>query len=88
MGALYISERGDVSGEDMLRGLQAIGVKEGDVIFVHSDMSAFGKIAAEGSAQLLGNLVETLRRAVGETGTLVMPTFSYSFCKNEPFDPA
>jgi aminoglycoside 3-N-acetyltransferase len=35
---------------------------------------------------LLNSLVEALKEGVGQTGTLVFPSFSYSFCKGKIFD--
>lgn len=51
--------------------LGAVGVDRGDIVMVHSSMSALGWVA--GGAQAV---VEALRAAVGPSGTLVMATQS------------
>jgi len=38
------------------------------------------------SGQRLDLLIEAMEAAVGGTGTLVIPAFSYSFTKGETFD--
>lgn len=52
-------------------GLRKIGVKEGDVIIVHSSLSSFGWVC--GGAQAI---VESLFNVVGKNGTIVMPSQS------------
>ncbi len=51
--------------------LVALGLEPGDIVIVHSSMSALGWII--GGAQAV---VESLRAAVGTDGTIVMPTQS------------
>lgn len=86
MNALYTTEGRTITERDFLDALRHIGIREGDTIFVHSDIKAFGKIAADDKTAFLRALVHALEKSVGENGTLVMPTFSYSFCNNEVYD--
>jgi aminoglycoside 3-N-acetyltransferase len=59
-------------GFDLLcRGLLALGVSEGTTLVVHSSLSAFGEV--EGGAK---TVVRALRHCVGESGTVVVPTFT------------
>lgn len=58
--------------------LDGIGVRAGDTVMVHASLRALGHVV--GGAQAV---LEALRRAVGDTGTLVMPTQSWQLC-----DPA
>lgn len=51
--------------------LRNLGVKEGDTLLVHSSLSSIGWIC--GGAQ---TLIEALLKAIGETGTLIMPAHS------------
>ncbi len=86
MKALYEHEGKIVYDDDLIKALQSVGIQNGDTIFVHSRVSAFGTRAPADRATFLKILTETLERAVGETGTIIMPTFTYSFCNNESFD--
>ena len=61
-------------------------ISEGDSIFVHSNIGFFGILK---EAQSQKDYFELFKRAIfeviGSTGTLIVPTFSYSFCRKEPF---
>lgn len=56
---------------EIKEGLIALGLKTGDVVMVHSSLSSFGFV--EGGAS---TAVGALREVIGQTGTLVVPTFS------------
>lgn len=71
---------------DFAASLKKAGVKNGDVIFVHSDIGSFGKLLTADRQLLLGSLLRSMKEAVGPSGTIVMPTFSYSFEKDGIFD--
>jgi aminoglycoside 3-N-acetyltransferase len=64
--------------ETLLKGIKAIGVTEGDVLLVHSSLSALGWVC--GGAP---TVVMALLEAVGKSGTIAMPSFSL-----ENSDPA
>ena len=51
-----------------------LGVSEGDVLLIHADLMVFGVI--EGNAK---EFVPLLQDIVGECGTLVIPSFTFSF---------
>jgi len=72
---------------DFTRALEALGIRKGDTILVHSDISVFGKLASYNRSYLFSSLTSVLKDAVTEEGTILMPTFSYSFCENKIFDP-
>lgn len=58
--------------EELLGDLaESCGVKGGDILIVHSSMKAIGPV--DGGA---ATVIESLRRAVGSQGTLMMPAFS------------
>lgn len=58
----------------MADGLKRLGVRPGDHLCVHSSLMPFG-LPTEGAATYLAPLLE----AVGPSGTLAMPTFSFGF---------
>lgn len=60
-----------VSKQQILAGLKKLGLKEGDIVGVHSSLSSFGHV--EGGADAV---IDALLDAVGKEGTIVMPTFS------------
>jgi len=81
-----------VTKDDLIAGLRGAGVQEGDLIFVHSSLSAFGHV--QGGAQ---SVVDALLEAVGPSGTVLCPAFTRGFLyfessparrlDNEPFHP-
>lgn len=78
----------DYTIEDIVASLRSAGVEEGDNIFIHCNIGFFGRLEGATSADsLCDGFFEGLKRAVGEEGTLVVPTFSYSFCHNEIYNP-
>ena len=89
----YVS-MGDFKGvtkEDIVKKLQELGVKKGDKIAVHSQLSEFGWI--EGGPK---TVLEALKEAVGEEGTFMTPAFTHCFVNiggpngaamMRPFDP-
>lgn len=86
MKPLYTYNNKEIGEEDFIRALREVGVREGDMIFVHSSVAAFGKPHLENPQEFLSGLVQVLTDSVGEKGTLIMPTFTYSFGKGEIFD--
>ncbi len=66
--------------------LRLIGVRPGDVVLVHPDAIVAAQFPPMPNEQRLDLLIEAIEAAVGRDGTLVMPAFSYSFTKGEPFD--
>lgn len=72
---------------DILTALRKVGIKDKDTIFVHSDVGNFGKISTWISKEkYLDAFLDSFKEAVGRTGTIIMPTFTYSFCNGELFD--
>lgn len=88
MQALYTHDGRAITQQDFTDALRKAGIARGDAIFVHSDVKVFGKIALRNKTVLMRSLAEVLEKSVGEEGTVVMPTFSYSFCKGETYDRA
>lgn len=57
--------------ETVLLGLRDLGLRSGNHVLVHSSLSSIGQV--EGGAQ---TVVEALLRAVGPSGTLLVPTLT------------
>ncbi len=63
--------------------LRRVGIGAGAVVFVHVDLAALGPaVMPEGRPQLL---LDALRSAVGAEGTLIVPTYTFSFCRGETY---
>ncbi len=58
--------------EDLEQALREVGLCPGDTVIVHASLGKLGYVC--GGAQ---SVIEALLRAVGETGTLLMPTQSW-----------
>lgn len=79
---LFQSRTGGVSAGQMKKALLSVGAADCDVLYVHSGMS-FGLPALK-RGQLLAELFGILCSL--RVGTLVFPTFTFSFCNKEAFN--
>lgn len=77
----------DYSKKDIIAGLKEVGLKEEDNIFIHSNIGFFGKLE---NVEIKQDYWKIFKEAIFEVittrGTVVVPTFSYSFCWNKVFD--
>ena len=84
----FLTQRGQVRLRPYL--IQAVirdtlieaGLKRGDAILGHFSLSRFGYI--EGGADAL---IDTLLDLLGPEGTLMMPTFTFSWLGHQPYNP-
>ncbi|HEY2981403.1 MAG TPA: AAC(3) family N-acetyltransferase [Anaerolineales bacterium] len=67
--------------DDLVSGFRKLGVADGDTLLVHSSYKSFGPV--DGGPQ---TVVDALLAALGEGGTLIMPTFNFNFNKGQPWD--
>jgi aminoglycoside N3'-acetyltransferase len=67
---------------DLDAALQAVGVRAGDGLLIHSAMHPLGK--PEGGLEMV---LRALKDAVGLDGTLVVPAFNFGFARGEDYDP-
>ncbi|MEV7968247.1 AAC(3) family N-acetyltransferase [Sphaerisporangium sp. NPDC088356] len=65
------STPGPFTRQGLAEDLSALGLERGDVVIVHASLRAIGWVAGGGVA-----LQQALRDAVGEEGTLVVPSFT------------
>ena len=66
---------------DIIRFLTELGLKKNDTVLIHSNIATLGKVENG-----LDGIVAALLDVIGNKGNLVVPTFSFSFCKGEVFD--
>ena len=79
---------GEFTQNDIINSLRELGIAFGDHIFIHSNIGFFGKLAAANNEHdVYLAFKNALHELVGKEGTVVHPTFSYSFCKGQNFDP-
>ncbi len=77
----------DYQREDLTAALATLPLAHGDVLFCHSNVGFFGRMAAAENIDVLcGIFLEEILARVGPNGTLAVPTFTYSFPRREIFD--
>lgn len=69
------------SQDQLFEIFSAVGLRRGDNVVVHSSLFALGLL--EGG---VAGFYQVLRRLLGEDSSIVVPTFTYSFRRNEVFD--
>ena len=74
------------SKNDLCTALRKAGVQEGDCIVSHCSLFDFGFPDLKGE-NLCHFYLDAYFKVAGESGILVLPAFSYTFCKGENFDP-
>jgi aminoglycoside 3-N-acetyltransferase len=82
----------DYKKSDFVAALKTCGIRRGDVVFSHSNIGYFGRPEGDAtSAAVCDLLVSAFRDVLGREGTLVVPTFTYSFGSDKVekrFDPS
>ncbi|MGY5142938.1 MAG: AAC(3) family N-acetyltransferase [Candidatus Nitrosopumilus sp. bin_32a] len=77
----------DFSKSDIIEALKKTEIKVGDSIFVHSNIGFFGRLEnANNSKEYCEIFKDAIFEVIGEKGTLIVPTFSLSYCNNQIFD--
>jgi aminoglycoside 3-N-acetyltransferase len=66
-----MADKAVVLQRDIEAGLRQVGLKEGDIVGVHSSLSRFGCV--EGGAEAV---IDALLAVVGKSGSVVMPAYS------------
>lgn len=78
----------DYTPAELRAVLEDLPISRGDTLFSHSNLGFFGRPYGVGSSDEVCRLfVESVIERIGPEGTLVVPTFTYSFPKGEVFDP-
>lgn len=81
------SNAASYSKKEIIEALRASGVKKGDIVFSHSNIAYFGFPEEGSSKEAAGQIIlDAFREVIGNEGTLIVPTFTYSFCKNLVYD--
>jgi aminoglycoside 3-N-acetyltransferase len=82
-GYVKLGYKKTFSKNDLLNDLEKAGVKKGDTLLVHSSLFAVGQ--TENGAE---DVFQALEEAVGQDGTVCMPSFAYNTIKanEQPYD--
>lgn len=70
-----------ISKEMFSNAISNLGVENGDHVYVASSMATLGFMD-----NAMQSICELLIAAVGNEGTVIMPTFNFDFCKGVDFD--
>jgi len=72
----------------LISGLQNLGITHGDVVLIHSDLRGFGwPEGLKNRKEMLNFYLEALQEVVGANGTLAVPAYFYEYARfGESFD--
>lgn len=80
--------RVDYCEDDIVESLKEIGIGPGDHIFLHANLGYFGMCEGCTSGDdLCECFIKAMNKVVGASGSLITPTFSYSYCNGEVYNP-
>lgn len=69
-----------------LKGLESIGIKKNDIIFCHSSLFLFNISNKMEAKKLCSLIYKCIKNKIGENGTLIVPTFTYSISSGQQYD--
>ena len=73
---------------DVIRALTEVGVRPGSVVFSHSSVAMLGvPECGLDQAAIAEMFLSAFQEATGGTGTWILPAYTYSYTKDERFDP-
>jgi aminopeptidase-like protein/aminoglycoside N3'-acetyltransferase len=72
-----------LSVEELCDALGKVCIARGDTLYCYVSLDALGTFEPAGTSELLLNC---LLEAVGEEGTILVPTYTFSFSRQEEFD--
>jgi aminoglycoside 3-N-acetyltransferase len=73
--------------DEIRTALSACGIGPGDNVLVHGSLMHLGRMRGASSSDLAARHFEALRAMLGENGTIVVPSFTFAFCRGKAFDP-
>ncbi|MEP7286093.1 MAG: DUF4910 domain-containing protein [Chloroflexota bacterium] len=84
---MMIASQWDYTRADLLNGIQNVGIEHGDTVYFHVCIDTLGQ--PEGcttSEEVCEMLMGVLQEAVGPDGTILIPTYTFTFCRQQMFD--
>lgn len=74
--------------DELITALNAVGLESGDIVFSHTGLGFLGRPEPGHSMDAACRMLDqAFNEVLGVTGTLVIPTYTYSFCKQQTYDP-
>jgi aminopeptidase-like protein/aminoglycoside N3'-acetyltransferase len=78
----------DYDREQLVAAFRKIGLRKGDSVLVHSNIGFLGVPKGGLSKEKMFDTVfGAFMDVIGDEGTLVVPTFTFSFAKSQAYDP-
>ena len=75
-----------ITTEILIKAFKKCGLKKGDVVLVHSNISALGQIKGT-IKDYLTTYLQALQTLLGKKGTIVVPAFFHEYERKKiPFD--
>jgi aminoglycoside 3-N-acetyltransferase len=79
----------DYATADIARAIGGLGIGGGDTVYCHSNIGFCGRAAGVSSAGALCEaFFDAITGIIGPRGTLIVPTYTYSFPRKEAFSPS
>lgn len=72
--------------QDLPHRIEALGLEKGDVLLVHNSLFNFGMPSDCKLSDVPSAMYSALKAAIGDEGTMAVPTFNFDFCKGLPFN--
>lgn len=76
-----------ITTSDLTNLLKNVGIKDGDTLLIHSDITPFG-IPKLAKNAYLDAILREIFDTLGSNGTIIFPTYSYSFCNDKIYNPS
>ncbi len=65
--------------------MEKLGLKQGDTLCIHSELFRLGEVLVS-KQEFLQSIIDSFFQVIGNKGTLIMPTCSYSFNRYKNYD--
>src|SRR3972149_1351419 len=79
-----LMDKFDYTKEDIVNALLKVGLQQNDNVFSHSNLGFFGRLkGGSDNDSYCTAFKDAFFEVIGPGGTLVVPTFTYSYCWNK-----
>jgi aminopeptidase-like protein/aminoglycoside N3'-acetyltransferase len=84
---MVTSAVGNYSREDLVEAFHKVGLRPGDTVFTHFCLDTLGQAEnCTDDEQGYELVLSALQEVVSTEGTILVPTYTFSFCRQELFD--